>query len=217
VAVTPVVHPPSPPSGDKPPSPARPPLHDESSSKTVVRTLHNRPPALTDLPKPNLPSIAQARVEPAPSPALSTRSRQLEAAAAPPPPPRTPPPMPVLVVDDDHLTRMLMKRLLTRLGCSVTTAENGEIALGHLLGPGAATPGSEAAPQTAGALGEDAWAADCKYAVVFLDNQMPVLSGLETVSKLRMVGRRDLVVGVTGNALLSDQEEYIEAGVDQCV
>ncbi|THG98473.1 hypothetical protein EW026_g3718 [Hermanssonia centrifuga] len=54
-----------------------------------------------------------------------------------------------------------------------------------------------------------------KYAVVFLDNQMPVMSGLELVAKLRELGRHDFVVGVTGNALLADQQEYLEAGVDQ--
>ena len=62
---------------------------------------------------------------------------------------------------------------------------------------------------TAAAAGEN------RYAVVFLDNQMPVLSGLEAVAKLRTMGRRDFVVGVTGNALLSDQQEYLDAGVDQ--
>jgi CheY-like chemotaxis protein len=98
----------------------------------------------------------------------------------------------VLVVDDDQLTRTLMSRLLTRLGCKVSTAENGEIALDMLLsGPG-------------------------PFAVVFLDNQMPVMSGLSMVAKLRERGRSDFVVGVTGNALLSDQEEYLQAGVDRC-
>jgi osomolarity two-component system, sensor histidine kinase SLN1 len=43
------------------------------------------------------------------------------------------------------------------------------------------------------------------------------MSGLEAVSRLRDLGRSDFVVGVTGNALLSDQEEYLAAGVDQCV
>ena len=56
---------------------------------------------------------------------------------------------------------------------------------------------------------------DPRYAIVFLDNQMPVMSGLEAISKLRKRGRRDFVVGVTGNALLTDQEEYLSAGVDQ--
>ena len=50
---------------------------------------------------------------------------------------------------------------------------------------------------------------------MFLDNQMPVLSGLDAVARLRAMGRKDFVVGVTGNALLSDQQEYLEAGVDQ--
>jgi CheY-like chemotaxis protein len=56
---------------------------------------------------------------------------------------------------------------------------------------------------------------ESKFAVVFLDNQMPVMSGLEAIARLRDLGRNDFVVGVTGNALLSDQEEYLAAGVDQ--
>ncbi|KAI0296554.1 hypothetical protein B0F90DRAFT_1636279 [Multifurca ochricompacta] len=102
------------------------------------------------------------------------------------------PGLPVLVVDDDALTRTLMTRMLVRLGCRVATAENGEIALETVLG---------------GSGG--------RFAVVFLDNQMPVMSGLSMIAKLRKAGRDDFVVGVTGNALLSDQEEYLEAGVDR--
>lgn len=100
----------------------------------------------------------------------------------------------VLVVDDDALTRTMMTRLLSRLGCTVSTAENGEIALEMVLS-----------------------GYSRRFAVVFLDNQMPLMSGLSMVAKLRKAGRKDFVVGVTGNALLSDQEEYLEAGVDRCV
>jgi CheY-like chemotaxis protein len=122
----------------------------------------------------------------------------------------------VLVVDDDPLTRMLMKRLLSRLGCNVSTAENGEIALELILGSG----GSNYTPSTdhsAGPVSEQSSSVksdDSKYHVIFLDNQMPVLSGLKTIEKLREVGRGDFVVGVTGNALLDDQQEYLAAGVD---
>ncbi|KAI9458429.1 hypothetical protein BJY52DRAFT_430616 [Lactarius psammicola] len=98
----------------------------------------------------------------------------------------------VLVVDDDALTRTLMTRMLARLGCKVSTAENGKVALEMVLGDGSD-----------------------RFAIVFLDNQMPVMSGLSMVAKLREAGRSDFVVGVTGNALLSDQEEYLEAGVDR--
>ncbi|GAA5837911.1 hypothetical protein JCM9279_004065 [Rhodotorula babjevae] len=59
------------------------------------------------------------------------------------------------------------------------------------------------------AIGVDAYQ---HYAVVFLDNQMPVCSGVQVVQKLRQLGRDDLVVGVTANALLSDQEQYLESG-----
>lgn len=46
---------------------------------------------------------------------------------------------------------------------------------------------------------------------------MSLFSGLEVMRQLRSFGRQDFVVGVTGNALKEDQEEYYEAGVDQCV
>ncbi|KAI0769211.1 hypothetical protein BC629DRAFT_1292280 [Irpex lacteus] len=130
----------------------------------------------------------------------------------------------VLVVDDDPLTRKLMSRMLTRVGCRVSTAENGEMALEMILGMTSqtrVTPSSEEAGY--GGLSSDGAGSsirasigtdEYKYAIVFLDNQMPVMSGLEAVAKLRELNRRDFVVGVTGNALLSDQHEYLEAGVD---
>jgi osomolarity two-component system, sensor histidine kinase SLN1 len=127
-----------------------------------------------------------------------------------------PPGLQVLVVDDDPLTRMLMSRMLTRLGCHVSTAENGDIALDMLLGSsesgsigvggigsapgGAARPPSEDTPygiQFACERGERA----ALYSVVFLDNQMPVMSGLTVIAKLREMGRQDFVVGVTGGVL----------------
>lgn len=111
--------------------------------------------------------------------------------------------MRVLVVDDDPLTRKLMSRMLTRLGCKVTTAENGEIALDLMMNPTARpTPSSEDTGSTGLVLGDISFVGDERYAVVFLDNQMPVMSGLEAVAKLRRRGRRDFVVGVTGNSLV---------------
>ncbi|KDQ26517.1 putative Tco5 histidine kinase [Pleurotus ostreatus PC15] len=123
----------------------------------------------------------------------------------------------VLVVDDDPLTRTLMKRILTRLGCSVSTAENGEVALEMILAPAGQTPSSDGSHSNGPILEQERppQSQDTKYAVVFLDNSMPVMSGLELVTKLREMDRKDFVVGVTGNALLTDQQEYLEAGVDR--
>lgn len=121
----------------------------------------------------------------------------------------------VLVVDDDPLTRKLMSRMLTRIGCRVSTAENGEIALEMIMGIGTRITGNTPSSEETGSAGLSAdsslagrtstSADEYKYAVVFLDNQMPVLSGLETVAKLREMSRSDFVVGVTGawSSLLS--------------
>lgn len=103
------------------------------------------------------------------------------------------PPMIVLVVDDDRLTRTIMSRTLSRLGCHVSTAENGEVALEMIVGR---------TFRRAQELDEDPEHDDAsRYDVVFLDNQMPIMSGLEVVAKLREMGRQDFVVGVTGKAL----------------
>ncbi|THH05365.1 hypothetical protein EW145_g4855 [Phellinidium pouzarii] len=128
----------------------------------------------------------------------------------------------VLVVDDDQITRSLMSRMLTRLGCSVVVAENGKIALEKILGgslpPGLlrSEPGVSPNPEPLDTEVEEVKREPVYlFDVVFLDNQMPVMSGLDTVTALRSLGRKDLVVGVTGNALLTDQQEYLHVGVDR--
>ncbi|KAG1717303.1 CheY-like superfamily [Suillus lakei] len=130
------------------------------------------------------------------------------------------PPIIVLVVDDDRLTPTVMSQMLTRLGCSVSTAENGEIVLEMIIG---GTWKPEDGPNSRvfdsrhdGERDQNGEGTENGYAydVVFLDNQMPIMSGLEMVSKLREMGRADFVVGITGNALINDQKEYSEAGVD---
>jgi osomolarity two-component system, sensor histidine kinase SLN1 len=122
----------------------------------------------------------------------------------------------VLVVDDDPLTRKLMARMLTRLGCRVSTAENGGIALDLILnGHSSARPtpssekyGSAGLSLEIGTPGSGVMD-EIKYAVIFLDNQMPIMSGLETVARLREMGRKDFVVGVTGKLL-----RYFMIGLD---
>jgi len=88
-----------------------------------------------------------------------------------------------------------MKRILTRLGCSVSTAENGEMALEMILGTRlqhALTPSSDASGHLGPILEQEHQQIESiegKYAVVFLDNQMPVMSGLRAVERLRQMGR----------------------------
>ncbi|EIM79723.1 uncharacterized protein STEHIDRAFT_126395 [Stereum hirsutum FP-91666 SS1] len=101
-------------------------------------------------------------------------------------------PLVVLVVDDDPMTRTLMTRMLTKLGCVVDTADDGQQFLDIILAEGAR-----------------------KYDLVSLDNYMPVMTGEDAVRELRARGRMDLVVGCTGNALTEDQLNYMEAGADK--
>ena len=136
------------------------------------------------------PNYVHLPPEPTPSNEDTPTAVKPSSLILPPGLPSVTPSVPVLVVDDDSLTRTLMKRMLTRMGCSVSTAENGEIAVNILLG----SPDSEKAANAQ------------EFAVVFMDNQMPVMSGLQAITKLRQVGRKDFVVGVTGNALLADQQ-----------
>jgi CheY-like chemotaxis protein len=116
------------------------------------------------------------------------------------------PPIIVLVVDDDRLTRTVMSRMLTRLGCTVSTAENGEIAL-EMIVSGLGTLEARDGPNSRvfnlghdGEMNQNGEGRENGYAydAIFLDNQMPVMSGLELVSKLREMGRADFVVGITG-------------------
>ncbi|KAJ9096383.1 hypothetical protein QFC21_005205 [Naganishia friedmannii] len=100
-----------------------------------------------------------------------------------------------LVVDDDTMTRKLMSRMLQRLGHEVSQAENGSLALDMVR--------------------ERHFGEKRQFDIMFLDNQMPVMSGVETARELRRIACPIFIVGATGNALKEDQDEYIEAGADQ--
>ncbi|GAA5881270.1 hypothetical protein JCM3774_002872 [Rhodotorula dairenensis] len=196
------------------------------------------PPASSSASASQVPlTTPRPRTAPAGKAAVPSRKLDIEG-----------PPLKVLIVDDDLLTRRLMSRMMSRLGCEVETAENGKIALDLILRPpppdateysdlglGVLTEESEST-SSGSHLDRDVDAAErgaativhppskaCQkspagidafhhYDVVFLDNQMPVCTGVEVVTKLRSLGRDDLVIGVTANALQSDQEQYLESG-----
>ncbi|KAK0466941.1 uncharacterized protein EV420DRAFT_655987 [Desarmillaria tabescens] len=185
-----------------------PPLEQNNSDGTVTEQTSRDRPNFIALPSPQSFVLDPQQSPPAnpPSPSI-TRGSLMNSSSA------LFHQYQVLVVDDDALTRRLMTRMLERLGCCVTTAENGEVALEILLGrsPVTKTPASD---NSVPILEDLTPPTQKRFMVVFLDNQMPVMSGLKTVSHLREVGRRDFVVGVTGNALITDQKEYLEAGVD---
>jgi CheY-like chemotaxis protein len=112
----------------------------------------------------------------------------------PPAPPRVPdasPPAlppgagPVLVIDDDEAGRYLLRAILERAGARVLEAADGErgLELARAAGP----------------------------AIVFLDLQMPGLSGFEVLERLRAdPATRDLPVAVhTARALAPSERERL--------
>jgi two-component system, sensor histidine kinase and response regulator len=96
----------------------------------------------------------------------------------------------VLLVEDNRVNRIVATKMLGRLGCEVTIAENGKIALDIL---------------------------DCKiFDLVFMDVQMPEMDGLTAVGRIRLDGRFEAlpVIAMTAHAMASDRQRCLGAGMD---
>ena len=96
------------------------------------------------------------------------------------------PPCHVLVVDDGRPNRQLIRLILTKAGCTVDEAENGQIAV------------------------EMALAND--YAVILMDIQMPVLDGYGATKRLRKEGCQVPIIALTANIMREDEEKCVAAG-----
>jgi CheY-like chemotaxis protein len=98
----------------------------------------------------------------------------------------------VLVAEDHPYNQVLISEILESIGCTVTLAENGQQALDHL----------------------DAQ----DYDLIIMDNQMPVMSGLEAIRQIR--GRADWktripIVALTANAMRGAEKDYEVYGVEE--
>lgn len=58
---------------------------------------------------------------------------------------------------------------------------------------------------------------DTPYDLVFLDNEMPVMRGRDCVKHARLAGYTGLVVGLTGNVLMEDLEDFKSNGADEVI
>ncbi|MDW8337087.1 MAG: response regulator, partial [Tepidimonas sp.] len=103
--------------------------------------------------------------------------------------------MRVLVVEDNAINQQVARDLLRREGAEVTLAEHGQQAL-DLLGKH-----------------PDGWD------VVLMDMQMPVMDGLQATQAIRhQLGLTQLpVVAMTANAMASDREACLAAGMNDHV
>ncbi|MEC8067370.1 MAG: ATP-binding protein [Pseudomonadota bacterium] len=100
----------------------------------------------------------------------------------------------ILVAEDNHVNQMLIQEILESVGCEVTFADNGEIAMQKVQ--------------------------EKAVDLVFMDCQMPVMDGFDATTfmmEMKDEGklRRDLpIVALTANAMKQDVDRCKEVGMD---
>jgi CheY-like chemotaxis protein/anti-sigma regulatory factor (Ser/Thr protein kinase) len=148
---------------------------------------------------PLSPSASASAESTAPESTAALSVRPASPAAAPPRAPSSPDSpafsMPdgaleVLVVDDADSNRKILMMLLKRKNIKCVGAENGKVA-------------------------SDLIAQDIhRFKLVLMDNLMPVLTGTEATTQIRLNGFPYLICGITGNVTDSDIREFVTAGAN---
>jgi len=95
-----------------------------------------------------------------------------------------------LVVDDIKTNRQLLAKLLKNRDLEVDMVENGQKATEYVQD------------------NHD------KISIIFMDNMMPVMTGVESTRAIREQGYSGLIIGVTGNTLGEEQITFKDAGAD---
>jgi len=94
----------------------------------------------------------------------------------------------VLLVEDNPINREIGKALFESFGAVVTTANDGQDAIDQCL---------DALPD-----------------IVVMDLQMPVMDGITATRKLRELGIKVPIVGLSANAFAEDRQRGLDAGMD---
>ncbi len=97
----------------------------------------------------------------------------------------------VLLVEDNKINQLVAKKMLTSLGFEVDLADHGGIAVEKV---------------TARA-----------YTLVFMDCQMPIMDGYEATSLINKLRPDQIVIAMTANAMASDRDECLAAGMHDFV
>jgi len=98
----------------------------------------------------------------------------------------------VLIVEDNLINQKVAAQVLTRIGCEVDVADDGESALQKVIGHG--------------------------FSLILMDIQMPGMDGYETAAAIREreagTGKRIPIIAMTANAMSGDREKCLAAGMD---
>ncbi|ANS74458.1 hybrid sensor histidine kinase/response regulator [Paenibacillus yonginensis] len=99
----------------------------------------------------------------------------------------------ILLAEDNPINRLVMSKMLEKLGHEVTVVTNGQEVI-------------EEVSRKA-------------YDIIFMDLHMPVLNGFEATRMLKesLKDKCPRIVAVTANALKGDREKCLEAGMDEYI
>lgn len=98
-------------------------------------------------------------------------------------------PMKILLAEDNAINQLLAITILNKLGYAATVANHGQEAVDHLKAE--------------------------LFDLVFMDMQMPEMDGLEATRYIRSEMQfQPIIVAMTANAMQSDREACLEAGMD---
>ena len=105
-------------------------------------------------------------------------------------------PLRILVADDNAVNQTVALRMLSKLGYQGVCVDNGQEAVDILQNQ--------------------------HYDLIFMDGQMPQLSGFEATEQIRLNEKaqsapRTVIVAMTANALEGDQQRCIEVGMDDYI
>lgn len=104
-------------------------------------------------------------------------------------------PLNILVCDDSAPARKVLCKLLRSKGHTCLEAMDG----------------AEAVEFLKGSFTDE----DCAFNVILMDDQMPNLNGCNASRIIRQLGYIGIIIGITGNALPEEIENFVSFGADQ--
>ncbi len=100
----------------------------------------------------------------------------------------------ILVAEDVELNQFLISQILQSWGCSIVIVNNGKDALDEFI--------------------------TTEFDIILMDIHMPVMDGITATKKIRNLKNyksKVPIIALTANALKGDHQNYINAGMDDCV
>lgn len=102
----------------------------------------------------------------------------------------------ILLAEDDEINAVTVERLLQKMGCRVSVAQNGQEVLTLL--------------------------SKDDFDLILMDIQMPVMDGVEATKCIRQSGEmrekaRIPIIAITSYAMKGDREEFLKAGMDEYI